>query len=254
MSDDSRRPASPLAQLLRRAAPDAPKYAQLHSALATAINDGRWKPGDRVPSEGELTAETGLSLGTVQRALRMLADDGLIVRRHGSGNYVADDRKPMNAPFIHVRFLDEAREGYLPIYSKVLSRRRVKEEGEWSRYIPGDDVVCIERIFAIDEKLRIYTHLYIDAERLPSLASRPLAELDGVNFKDLIKREHRLPLTRFSENLRVAVFEPAICQAIGARKGTSGAVLEIVAYDSQGVPIYFQDLYIPPGEKRLFLS
>jgi hypothetical protein len=38
------------------------------------------------------------------------------------------------------------------------------------------------------------------------------------------------------------------------KKGTSGAVLEIVAYDSQGAPIYFQDLYIPPGEKRLFLS
>jgi GntR family transcriptional regulator len=240
--------------LLRRAAPDAPKYAQLHLALATAINDGRWRPGDRVPSEGELAAETGLSLGTVQRALRMLADDGLILRKHGSGNYVTDGHLPMNAPFIHVRFLDAAREAYLPIYSKVLSREPVKAEGEWSRFIRGDDVVCIERIFAIDEGLRVYTHLYIDAERLPSLATRPLAELNGVNFKDLIKREHRLPLTRFSENLRVAAFEPHICKAIGVKKGTSGAVLEIVAYDSQGAPIYFQDLYIPPGEKRLFLS
>ena len=254
MTPPTKRPAFALATLLRRAAPDAPKYAQLHSALATAINDGRWKPGDRVPSEGELTQETGLSLGTVQRALRMLADDGLIVRRHGSGNYVPDAHTPMDAPFIHVRFLDDAREGYLPIYSKVLSRKPAEGKGEWSRFIPGGDVVCIERIFAIDEKLRIYTHLYIDAQRLPSLAARPLAQLNGVNFKDLIKREHRLPLTRFSENLRVAQFDPRICKAIGVRKGTSGAVLEIVAYDSRGVPIYFQDLYIPPGEKRLFLS
>ena len=240
--------------LLRRAAPDAPKYAQLHLALATAINDGRWRPGDRVPSEGELAAETGLSLGTVQRALRMLADDGLILRKHGSGNYVTDGHLPMNAPFIHVRFLDAAREAYLPIYSKVLSREPVKAEGEWSRFIRGDDVVCIERIFAIDEGLRVYTHLYIDAERLPSLATRRFSE-KRVSGRRCSRLMRSLKLTPFnSASGRVAAFEPHICKAIGVKKGTSGAVLEIVAYDSQGAPIYFQDLYIPPGEKRLFLS
>jgi hypothetical protein len=38
------------------------------------------------------------------------------------------------------------------------------------------------------------------------------------------------------------------------RARTSGAVLEIVARDRQGGAVYFQDLFIPPNERRLFIA
>ena len=254
MKADAKTAETDLADLLPVARAGIPKYLQLHDALAAAIAEGRWKPGAKVPTEDELTDATGLSLGTVQRSLRMLAEDGLIVRRHGAGTFVADEHAPMRAPFVHCGFLNDERDGFLPIYSTVLGRKSVTGEGEWSRYIRGPRVVCIERLFSINDEFLIYTRLYIDGERLPSLASRRPAKLHGVNFKDLIRNEYRLPLTRFSENLRVAVFEPSICAAMRVKKGTAGAVLEIVAYDAGGTPIYFQDLFIPPNRRRLFVS
>lgn len=59
---------------------------------------------------------------------------------------------------------------------------------------------------------------------------------------------------RFSENLAVAVFAPHVCEAIGVKAKTSGAVLEIVASDRQGAPVSFQELFIPPTQRRLFIA
>ena len=232
-----------------------PKYLQLRNALARAITSGRWKAGAQIPAEDQLAAVTGLSLGTAQRALRALAEDGLVVRRQGKGTFVdADGEKPMNAPFYHCRFLDDERGKLLPIFSKVVRRRPAIGEGAWSQHVQGANVLCVERLFSINNEFDIYTHLYINAARFPSLVEIPPRELNGVNFKDLLVRDYHLAVTRFSETLRVVVFPPYVCKAIRAKPGTSGAVLEIVARDRQGDPVYFQDLFIPPNSRQLFVA
>lgn len=61
-----------------------PKYVMLRNALAEEIACGRWGPGDKLPAEDVLATMTSLSLGTVQRSLRMLVEEGRLVRRHGN--------------------------------------------------------------------------------------------------------------------------------------------------------------------------
>jgi DNA-binding FadR family transcriptional regulator len=49
----------------------------------------RLGPGERIPAEGELCAELGVSRGPLREAVRMLAALGVIEPRHGSGTYVS---------------------------------------------------------------------------------------------------------------------------------------------------------------------
>ena len=231
-----------------------PKYLQLRQALAAAIEKGVWKPGARLPTEDDLTRTTGLSLGTVQRALRVLAEEGVVLRRQGHGTFVGSEQQPMNAPFYHCRFLNEAGTGLLPIYSTVIRRGRAKGKGAWSQHMRGANVVCIERTFSVNGEFAIYTHLYIDGDRFPAFAKWPMKRLHGVNFKNLLSSEFQLPLTRFTETLVVLDFPRHICKAIGVRQGTSGVVLEIVARAKDAQPVYFQDLYIPPAAPRMLIA
>ncbi len=76
----------------------APLYARVKNRISDAIGSGEWSPGDRVPSESELVRETGVSRMTVNRALRELSADGLLVRVQGVGTFVAE-RKPHAALF-----------------------------------------------------------------------------------------------------------------------------------------------------------
>src|SRR5687768_1816293 len=65
-----------------------PKHRQVYRALQGEILSGRWKSGDRLPSEAELVGRFGASRITVGRAVRDLQRAGLVERRAGSGTYV----------------------------------------------------------------------------------------------------------------------------------------------------------------------
>ena len=61
----------------------APLYHQIYEDLVLRIRLGHWLPGDEIPSEVELCRHYGVSRGTIQRALRDLADQGLLRRERG---------------------------------------------------------------------------------------------------------------------------------------------------------------------------
>ncbi|WP_309066197.1 FadR/GntR family transcriptional regulator [Microbacterium sp.] len=58
--------------------------------LRELIADGTLRPGDRLPSEGELSDRLGVSRGSMREAIRMMAALGVLETRHGSGSYVGD--------------------------------------------------------------------------------------------------------------------------------------------------------------------
>ncbi|MDP1902279.1 MAG: histidine utilization repressor [Rubrivivax sp.] len=68
--------------------PGAP-YARVKQHLKAGLAAGRWVPGERMPSEAALVAEFGVSRMTVNRALRELRSEGLVLRTQGVGTFAA---------------------------------------------------------------------------------------------------------------------------------------------------------------------
>jgi DNA-binding GntR family transcriptional regulator len=66
-----------------------PLSYQLAQLLRSQIRSGQLTVGDRVPTEQQLAREHDVSRDTAQRALAVLAGEGLIVRRRGVGSLVA---------------------------------------------------------------------------------------------------------------------------------------------------------------------
>ncbi len=64
------------------------RYAAIFNDLREQILAGKFKEGDRLPSESQLVRRFKVSRPTVARALRDLQAAGLVVRRAGSGTYV----------------------------------------------------------------------------------------------------------------------------------------------------------------------
>jgi GntR family transcriptional regulator len=73
-----------------------PRYAQIADLLRQRIARGGWSAGMRVPSNEELMREFDVSRITVRQAVDVLARDGLLEARQGSGTFVTgevrDDR------------------------------------------------------------------------------------------------------------------------------------------------------------------
>ena len=69
-----------------------PRYAAIKQSICDAVRDGHLKPGDRVPSESELVKQFDVSRMTANRALRELQAAGVLVRRAGSGSFIAEPK------------------------------------------------------------------------------------------------------------------------------------------------------------------
>lgn len=248
-------PRKLLERLGKPSVPGLPKYAQLREMLFSAISSGHWKPGARLPTEAELAAVTPFSLGTVQRAMRALVDEGLIVRTQGTGSFVAEGRAPLDAP-LHLRFRRDDGEGFLPLFPKLLGRVRTADRGPWSECLgqEGDNIVRIDRRLSVNGEFNVFNRFYVNADRFPLVAKRPAAALDGVNIKELLASELSMPVTHVEQRVYSRKLEPAICKAIGVKAGTAGLVLESAASAGRGNCVYFLESFIPPTRHKLDVS
>jgi GntR family transcriptional regulator of arabinose operon len=81
-------------KLMGATPPGKYRYQQIIEELIRDIHSGRFKPGQKLPSEAALVQKFNTSRITVGRALRELQTKGLIERRAGSGSYVAENELP----------------------------------------------------------------------------------------------------------------------------------------------------------------
>lgn len=69
-----------------------PAYQQIKDHVLAQIHAGVWKEGDVIPAEEALARQFGVSRMTVNRAIRELSDEQVVVRKQGSGTYVAQQK------------------------------------------------------------------------------------------------------------------------------------------------------------------
>lgn len=245
-----------LRKFARPATPGLPKYAQLRETLSSAIGSGHWKPGDRLPTEAELARHTPFSLGTVQKALRALVEEGLITRAQGSGTFVTEPRQPIDAP-LHLRFLGGKGEPrFLPLFPKVLSRKRIADRGPWSDWLhqTGADIIRVDRRLSVNGEFNVFNRFYFNAATFPDIAEKPLKELDGANLKQLLGSRVNMPVTNIEQRISTGKFAPEICRNAGWKAGMSGMLLESAASAGRGTPVYFLESFIPPNRRKLDVS
>ncbi|MFJ5778661.1 GntR family transcriptional regulator [Streptomyces sp. NPDC093094] len=73
---------------------ETPLYLRVADELRARIESGEMQPGARLPSVAELIQQYGGSNSVATKAYRLLADEGLVVSRHGAGHYVRGTETP----------------------------------------------------------------------------------------------------------------------------------------------------------------
>ncbi len=81
-----------------------PKHQRVRELIRRKIAEGKYKPGSRLPTDTELPKIFKVGRQTVLRALSDLSREGLIVRRRGSGSYVAEGNQPPILPGRNLHF------------------------------------------------------------------------------------------------------------------------------------------------------
>jgi GntR family transcriptional regulator len=244
-----------LARLLDRfSRPGVPKYTALRDAVVHAVASGKFVPGDRVPNEQELAGSLPMSLGTIQRALRQLVEEGVILRRQGQGSFIAGKSEDgeMAHPF-HCRFVDDSGHGYLPVFPEALERHTITAPGEWSRTLGVAQGLEITRCIRISDEFSVSSSFVVDPARLPVFGKLPLRKLSGENFKDVIFRACGQAIQKIDIFMRQQTPPPNVAKLIGIGSQQPCMALRAVAYLGEADPIYYQQIFIPPTQRELHI-
>jgi DNA-binding GntR family transcriptional regulator len=70
-----------------------PPYLAVADALRERIDAGEWLPGEALPSVAVLSEQYNVSSSTAGRAIRVLANEGLVTTVQGWGSFVSDRTK-----------------------------------------------------------------------------------------------------------------------------------------------------------------
>ncbi|WP_209004151.1 UTRA domain-containing protein [Labrenzia sp. CE80] len=104
--------------------PDTNTWQGIQEEVLRRIRDRIWQPGTRIPKEMDLAKEFGCSRTTVNRALRELAESGVLERKRRSGTRVA--LHPIARTVIDVQIVRREIEDRGAVYGYGLIKREIK--------------------------------------------------------------------------------------------------------------------------------
>jgi GntR family transcriptional regulator len=155
-------------------------YIEIIEFLMQDIKSGQYPPGSRLPSEDQLAREFSVSRVTLREALRVLEDDGVIIRRHGSGTFVLE-KKAVPVHIISSIVSTSAifkkaglEDHFIKVgIKKIPADQRIAEK---LQIFSGEKIWEVERVRTIEGKPAVYSFDYFPASFVPSGKEKKLNE------------------------------------------------------------------------------
>lgn len=221
--------------------PDArdssPLYLQLARKLGRAVRDGRYQVNQALPSERLLSAQLDVSRVTARKAIDQLVDEGLILRRRGSGNYIAPR---LEQPLSRLSSFSEElrRRGYKP-GSRWLERSIVTATAEERRCLDlarGARVAHLERLRLANDVVMAY-----ELSALP-LAVLPDPRAVRASLYRYLERIGHAPV-RAQQHLQAVNAADGLAARLGVPAGQAVLFITRIGYGETGQAVELTHSY-----------
>ena len=215
----------------------SPLYMQLAQGLAQAIRDGQYLADEALPSERVLSESLNLSRVTARKAIDRLVEQGLIVRRRGSGNYIAPK---LEQPLSRLTSFSEElhQRGFKPT-SRWLTRAftlAAPDEQLSLGLTTGERVARLERLRLADDVVMAYEVSVLPENVLPD----PMA-VDGSLYTYLAGRG-RAPV-RALQHIRAINAQQKLAELLEVPEGQAVLFITRVGYLDSGQAVELTHSY-----------
>jgi GntR family transcriptional regulator len=207
-----------------------PIYEVIYKDLAAQISSGVFHPDDRLPSEADLAERYGVSRMTVRQAIGRLETEHLVVRRRGSGTYVA----PPRSMYRRVNRLASFHEDLDVAEMAVTTRMHVQEVA-----VPGDEVrhrlklkprqnaIRLFRSRLLDQRVAAIQDSWLPYTVAPGLAREPL--IGGSLYRTLRERYGIAP-SRAEQEITATAATAEQAEWLGVTRGSPLIAITRVTY------------------------
>jgi GntR family transcriptional regulator len=194
-----------------------PLYHQLADLLTARIRGGDYAVGDRIPSEHQLAEAYGIGRPTVRQAIDMLVRRHMLVRRRGSGTYVAAAEHELDLFSLAGTTSAFQRQG-LTVDTRVrckLKRTAVKHDSD--NPFNGGEAFFFSRRSLVDDVPVLIEDLYLHPDLFNGIDR---IDLEGRSIADIAAERYYMRPTRGRQNFRIGYLQGARAKDLGVSSTT----------------------------------
>jgi GntR family transcriptional regulator len=226
-----------------------PLYEQVADALREEIRAGRYQPGDKLPSERELTERFEVSKMTVRAAIVQLRGEGLVTSRVGYAVLVAEPGPPRRLSDDILRgeafYRAVGRLGLEPDVSTTITREPATEEAAEALDVEiGAEVLVHTRLVRAEGG----PPLFLAANYFPSWVVEAVPELASPSTSGLPKWLSQAYGPLYGEDLIDARMPtPEERERLEIPEGVPVTVIQGLNRDAQHRPLHYIVKVTPAG-------
>jgi len=201
-----------------------PLYYQLKESILNAVKNKEFAISERLPSERELAEYHNVSRMTVKKAVDILVDNGYLIRKQGSGTFVADYQESYSiSPLLS--FTKEMEKKGLKYTSKILNFTKLKDQNIAAKINlnPKADLYKLERLRLIENKPFLLENTYLAADNFLDLKKD---DLENNSLFKIIKEKYNIQLRNAEAEVEAVIFDAVIAEKMQVKEGMLGLYFE----------------------------
>lgn len=198
----------------------APLYRIVKRSLLKDIESGRYPAGGALPSESELAAAFGVSVGTLRHAVDELVAEHILVRRQGRGTFTAvHNAQRFLFQFFHVERNDGLREAP-QVELVAFERIRMDEDCAQAMGLRvGEPAIQVDNRLLLQGRAVVHDRITVPALLFKGLTEKRFRERPSTIYH-LYQTEFGITVTRAHERARAVAADRTAARVLGLPLGT----------------------------------
>jgi GntR family transcriptional regulator len=215
-----------------------PKYLQISAWLREVIETGRYKKGEKLPSEVELSKMCGVNRNTLRQAISELTAIGLLRKEKGTGTFLV---APPTLQLRHrleriTSFTDLMRESGIVQKTKILRKgfETARDDVAKALFLGSNKkVIVVHRVRAGDGTPLIYEESYLPYDKFKGILDM---NLSGSMYK-IMSQHFDVVLARSKQTISSINLNTRIAKILKIPANSAGIYIESLTFDENSIPI-----------------
>lgn len=204
-------------------------YFQLYDILLKEITNGKYKAGELLPTENDLIEQYGISRVTVRKAMDLLQQDGLIVKKRGYGTYVCPKKMEQNMKKV-MHFSEEMEQRGVKSSTKMISNEMIpacQQIAEALQIPEGTPLIRVARLrYANDKPLRLeIAHLVYS--QCPDVYGK---DFSSISLRKMLQSQYDITWSNATQRIYAVNAEEKIAGLLQVQENSALIYIERISF------------------------
>lgn len=218
-----------------------PLYIQIRRELETQIRSKEWSPGDRLPTDRELTETFEVSRATIRQALDSLERDRLIYRERGRGAFIAETVTPQWHLESIAGLSDERELTFTSVVIKAGIETLPDNAASALGLASNSEGVVIERVRSFSDRVFMHVTNYLHLRTAPVVLRN---NLQTESLYQLLESQAHTRIEGANRTIISVGAEEPIASLLKVRLGNPLLLVESVSWDPSSRPVDYYVAYV----------